>query len=200
MDDFFAVNASFPTCTRTDGFEPRIVPDLALWTHVKTTLTRPVRDLRSEGPPPTLTWRMPTDRTHVVHPRAAGLDVHKMESTATVRLCPPEGGEPETETLAFSTLESGMRDLVAWLPRRDGCRDGGDRLESSGAGRRRYLCRSGAARQARPKTDVAVWLARICQFGLATPSLVLPREFRRRRVLSRRRTTALDCATADPGP
>ena len=58
---------------------------------------------------------MLTDKMHVVHPRAAGLDVHKMEITATVRLCSPEGGDPETETEAFSTLESGMRDLVAWL-------------------------------------------------------------------------------------
>ena len=33
------------------------------------------------------------------------------------------------------------------------------------------------------KTDVAdsMWLARICQFGLAAPSLVLPREFRHHR-------------------
>ncbi len=58
---------------------------------------------------------MLTDKMHVVHPCAAGLDVHKMEITATVRLCSPEGGDPETETEAFGTLESGMRDLVAWL-------------------------------------------------------------------------------------
>ena len=44
---------------------------------------------------------------HVVHPCAAGLDVHKI--TATVRLCSPEGGDLE----AFSALESGMCDLVA---------------------------------------------------------------------------------------
>ncbi len=56
---------------------------------------------------------MLTDKMHVVHPRAAGLDVHKMEITATVRLCSPEGGDSETE--AFSILESRMRDLVAWL-------------------------------------------------------------------------------------
>ena len=49
------------------------------------------------------------EASHVVHPRAAGLDVHKMEITA--RLCSPEGGDPE----AFSSLKSGMRNLVAWL-------------------------------------------------------------------------------------
>ena len=47
------------------------------------------------------------------------------------------------------------------------------------------------------KTDVAdsMWLARIRQLGLATPSLVLPREFRRLRVLSRHRRRMIDdCA------
>ena len=34
---------------------------------------------------------MMNDALHVVHPRAAGLDVHKMEITATVRLCDEPG-------------------------------------------------------------------------------------------------------------
>ena len=148
---------------------------------------------------------MLTDKMHVVHPRAAGLDVHKMEITATVRLCPPEGGEPETGTRVFSTLESGMRDLVAWLL------DHGvtaAAMEATGiywevpfdaledAGLLVELLHAQHVKQGR-KTDVAdsMWLARICQFGLATPSLVLPREFRRLRVLSRhRRRTIDDCA------
>ena len=55
----------------------------------------------------------------------AGLDIHKME--ITVRLCSLEGGDPETE----ATLESGMRDLVAWpRPWRDLRRDGGETLAS----------------------------------------------------------------------
>ena len=87
MDDFFAVNAGFPkpNCTRTDGLEPRIVPGPALWTHNKMIRAEPVRDLRSEGPPPNsyMEASMLTDKMHVVHPRAAGLDVHKMEITAT---------------------------------------------------------------------------------------------------------------------
>ena len=148
---------------------------------------------------------MLTDKMHVVHPRAAGLDVHKMEITATVRS--PEGGEPETGTRVFSTLESGMRDLVAWLL------DHGvtaAAMEATGiywevpfdaledAGLLVELLHAQHVKQIKGrKTDVAdsMWLARICQFGLATPSLVLPREFRRLRVLSRhRRRTIDDCA------
>ena len=37
---------------------------------------------------------MMTDPLHVVHARAAGLDVHKMQITASVRLCTPGAGEP----------------------------------------------------------------------------------------------------------
>ena len=43
------------------------------------------------------------------------------------------------------------------------------------------------------KTDVAdsVWLARVCQFGLATPSHVPPKAFRELRVLTRYRRTLI---------
>ena len=44
---------------------------------------------------------MVNDALHVVHPRAAGLDVHKMEITATVRLC-DKPGEPFCETRSFN--------------------------------------------------------------------------------------------------
>ena len=36
------------------------------------------------------------DDMHVVHPRAAGLDVHKMHVTATVRLCEAGSGPART--------------------------------------------------------------------------------------------------------
>ena len=42
---------------------------------------------------------MKTDAMHVVRPRAAGLDVHKMEITATVRICEGEG-EPVRDMCA----------------------------------------------------------------------------------------------------
>ena len=57
---------------------------------------------------------MKTEGLHVVRPRAAGLDVHKMEITATVRICEGEG-EPAVETRCFSTLPSGLDEMVAWL-------------------------------------------------------------------------------------
>ena len=57
---------------------------------------------------------MKTDAMHVVCPRAVGLDVHKMEITATVRLCEGDG-EPVMETRCFSTLPSGLEEMVAWL-------------------------------------------------------------------------------------
>ena len=57
---------------------------------------------------------MKTEGLHVVRPRAAGLDVHKMEITATVRLCEGEG-EPVVETRCFSTRPSGLEEIVAWL-------------------------------------------------------------------------------------
>ena len=58
---------------------------------------------------------MRNDDLHVVHPRAAGLDVHKMEITATVRLCAAPGREPTCETRTFRALASGLDALVAWL-------------------------------------------------------------------------------------
>ena len=56
-----------------------------------------------------------TDEMHVVEPRAAGLDVHKLQVTATVRLCEPGGGLPLAATRQFSALPGGLRQLTAWL-------------------------------------------------------------------------------------
>ena len=54
------------------------------------------------------------DDLHVVHARAAGLDVHKMEITATVRLS-EAAGEPVCETRRFDALASGLSALAGWL-------------------------------------------------------------------------------------
>ena len=59
---------------------------------------------------------MKTEGLHVGRPRAAGLEVHKMEITATVRLCEGEG-EPVVKTRCFSTLPSGLEPT----PPRRGC-------------------------------------------------------------------------------
>ena len=37
-------------------------------------------------------YSLQPDQMHIVHPRAAGLDVHKLQITASVRLCQPGGG------------------------------------------------------------------------------------------------------------
>ena len=59
-----------------------------------------------------------TDTLHVVHARAAGLDVHKMQITASVRLCAPGAGVPQVETRTFEALASGLDAMVAWLHER----------------------------------------------------------------------------------
>ena len=55
-----------------------------------------------------------TDTLHVIHARAAGLDVHKLQITASVRPARP-GLEAETHTRAFSALPGGLGELVRWL-------------------------------------------------------------------------------------
>jgi len=54
------------------------------------------------------------DQMHVVHPRAAGLDVHKLQITASVRLCQPGGGV-DSATRQFSALPPGLSALTQWL-------------------------------------------------------------------------------------
>ena len=144
---------------------------------------------------------MMTDTLHVVHARAAGLDVHKMQITASVRLCTPGAGEPQIETRTFEALASGLDAMVAWL--RERCVDAAvmegtgiywlapfEALEAAGTPATLVNARQVKQLKGR-KTDVAdsVWLARVCQFGLATASHVPPKTFREVRVLTRYRRT-----------
>ena len=144
---------------------------------------------------------MMTDTLHVVHARAAGLDVHKMQITASVRLCTPGAGEPQIETHTFEALASGLDAMVAWL--RERCVDAAvmegtgiywlapfEALEAAGIPATLVNARQVKQLKGR-KTDVAdsVWLARVCQFALATPSHVPPKTFREVRVLTRYRRT-----------
>ena len=141
---------------------------------------------------------MKTEGLHVVRARAAGLDVHKMEITATVRLCEGEG-EPVVETRCFGTLPSGLEAMVAWL---EGHGVEAAVMEGTGvywqapfaaveaAGIEAILVHARQVKQLKGrKTDVAdsVWLAGVCQFGLCTPSHVPPQPFRELRALSRQR-------------
>ena len=140
-----------------------------------------------------------TDEMHVVEPRAAGLDVHKLQVTVTVRLCEPGGGLPLAATRQFSALPGGLRQLTAWL---QGHGVTAAAMEGTGvywlapyealeaAAIRPSLLHAQHVKQIKGrKTDKndSLWLARICQFGLATPSYVPPRRFRHLRQLCRYR-------------
>ena len=141
---------------------------------------------------------METRGLHVVHPRAAGLDVHKMQITATVRLS-EGGGEPVEETREFAATASGLEEMAGWLR---GHGVGAAVMEGTGvywvapfealerAGIEAILVHAQQVKQLKGrKTDVAdsVWLACVCQFGLCTPSHVPPQPFRELRALSRQR-------------
>ena len=146
---------------------------------------------------------MMTDTLHVVHARAAGLDVHKMQITVSVRVCAPGAGEPQVETRTFEALASGLNAMVAWL--RERCVDAAvmegtgiywlapfEVLEAASIAVTLVNARQVKQLKGR-KTDVAdsVWLARVCQFGLATASHVPPKAFREMRVLTRYRRTLI---------
>lgn len=143
------------------------------------------------------------DNMHVVCSRAAGIDVHKMQITATVRICEARRSPARIALRQFSALPDGLRAMTDWL------RDHGvtaAALESTGvywkapfealedAGIQAHLHHAGQVRQVRGrKTDAndSLWLARICQFGLAVPSYVPPRRFRHLRQLIRYRRTVV---------
>ena len=140
-----------------------------------------------------------TDDMHVVCARAAGLDVHKMQITATVRLCEAGSGPARTATREFSALPDGLQAMTDWL---HGHGVTAAAMEGTGvywkapfealedAGIDAALFNAQHVKQIRgKKTDAndSLWLARICQFGLALPSYVPPRLFRQLRQLTRYR-------------
>ncbi len=141
---------------------------------------------------------MITDTLHVVHSRAAGVDVHKHQLTATVRLA-TGAGEPMCETQTFRALGPGLDALAEWLTSHavtaaamEGTgvywRAPLDRLEAAGI--EVQLLHAHHVKQLRGrKTDVedSRWLARVCQFGLCRPSLVPNQEFHGLRRMSRYR-------------
>ncbi len=141
---------------------------------------------------------MQPDALNVIHARAAGLDVHKMQVTATVRLARP-GRDAETLTEVSGALPSGLGALTRWLLEH---RVEAAVMEATGvyweavfdaldsAGIEPMVVHAQHVKQIKGrKTDVAdsVWLARICQFGLCRPSFVPPMDFRDLRKLSRQR-------------
>ena len=144
------------------------------------------------------------DSLEVLRPRVAGLDVHKMQVTATVRLCEPDMDRPLRATREFSALPQGLRELTGWLL---GHAVTAAAMEGTGifwkapyealedAGLQVELFHAQHVRQIRGrKTDRndSIWLARVCQYGLATPSYVPPQPFRDLRQTSRYRRTLVE--------
>ncbi len=139
-----------------------------------------------------------TDTMHVIHARAAGLDVHKMQIAATVRLARP-GADAQMHTRTFSALPSGLGALSDWLLEH---RVSAAVMEATGiyweapydalerAGIEVLLVHAQHVNQINGrKTDIgdSGWLARICQFGLCSASLVPPPHFQALRKVSRLR-------------
>ena len=126
-----------------------------------------------------------------------------MQITATIRSW-TSGTEPQIETRVFSALASGLLLLTQWLV---GLRVTGAVMEATGiywekvydllseAGLDVKVVNAQHVKQLKGrKTDIAdsIWLSRICQFDLASPSLILPKLFRDLRGLSRYRRTLIE--------
>ncbi len=129
------------------------------------------------------------DTMHVAVPGAAGIDVHKMQLTAAVRLYGPDGDDAQASIRIFGTDPPALKEFTDWL-NSHGVTSAV--MEGTGvywiapfraledAGIYPQLVHAQHVRQIKGrKTDIqdAVWLARVCQFGLVRPSCVPPREF-----------------------
>ena len=119
------------------------------------------------------------DDFEIVHPVVAGLDVHKLNITASIRRVNDQN-ESVVETREFTALPSGLEEMTAWLQE---ARVDAALMEGTGiywlppfealeeAGLKPMLVHAHKVKQIRGrKTDKndSVWLARVCRFGLAT--------------------------------
>ena len=122
-----------------------------------------------------------------------------MQVTTTVRLCDPGSERPLRATREFSALPAGLSAMTDWVLSHGVT---AAPMEGMGifwkatyealeeAGLVDELFHAQHVRQIRGrKTDRndCIWLARVCQYGLATPSFVPPRPFRDLRQTSRYR-------------
>ena len=139
----------------------------------------------------------------IVHPVVAELDVHKLNIPASIRRV-NDHNESVVETREFTALPSGLEEMTAWLQE---ARVAAALMEGTGiywlppfealeeAGLKPMLVHVHKVKQIRGrKTDKndSVWLARVCQFGLATWSFVPPRPFRAMRQSSRHRRKVMN--------
>jgi transposase len=134
----------------------------------------------------------------VMHPRCAGLDVHKKTVVACVRRLGPTGAAV-ARTRSFGTTTAALAELAAWLAEAGVTHVA---MEATGVywkpvwhaleGRVELLLANAQHLKRVPgrKTDVqdAAWIAQLLQYGLLAPSFVPPRSVRELRDLTRERT------------
>jgi transposase len=134
----------------------------------------------------------------VLHPRCAGLDVHKRTVVATVRRVEP-AGEVEQKTKTFATMTRDLLALADWMAAQGVTVVA---LESTGTywkpvfnlleGRFQVILVNAHHIKQVPgrKTDVkdSQWIAQLLQHGLLRPSFIPPRPTRELRDLTRQRT------------
>jgi transposase len=134
----------------------------------------------------------------MIHPRCAGLDVHKKTVVACVRSAATDG-RVDHQVRTFPTLTAGLLELADWLEAQ-GVRHVA--MESTGIYWKpiyhiledRFALMLVNAQHIKRvpgrKTDVkdAEWIAQLLQHGLLSPSFVPPPPIRRLRDLTRQRT------------
>jgi transposase len=132
-----------------------------------------------------------------VHPRCAGLDVHKKTVVASARLLAPDG-RTESVTRTFGTMTADLLELADWLA---GLGVTVAAMEATGVywqpvwhileGRVELMLVNARHIKQVPgrKTDVkdAEWIAQLLQHGLLSPSFVPPPAIRELRDLTRQR-------------
>jgi transposase len=130
-------------------------------------------------------------------PRCAGLDVHKAEVVACLRIVAPSG-KVSKQVRTYSTMTSALRSLADWLSAEGVTHVA---MESTGVYWKPvfnileerftvWLVNAHHIKQVPGrKTDVkdSEWIAQLLQHGLLRPSFVPPREVRQRRDLTRHR-------------
>jgi transposase len=137
-----------------------------------------------------------------LHERVAGLDVHKAQVTAAVRV-PDAGGGRLQDVAEFSTTVRGLLGLRDWLAAHGVTHRA---MEATGVYWRpvwailedHFACILVNARDVKQvpgrKTDVgdAAWLAQLLEAGLLRASLVPPKPIRTLRNLTRYRKTQIE--------
>lgn len=143
----------------------------------------------------------------VLHPRCAGLDVHKKTVVACM-LITPEDGQVQRHLRTFSTLTSGLLALDDWLSTHDVSQVA---MESTGIywrpvytileANRSVMVVNAQHVKAVPgrKTDVkdAEWIAELLGHGLLQPSFIPPLPVRILRDLTRHRKTLVQARTQE---